>query len=397
MGCVYNRGTRALPNYWINWREHGKNRYQRIGEDKALAKSTLQQIEAGIQKKKLSRRYGIETEAPPDVPLFGKAADKWIELRSAIGPDGQPSIRSWRDDQTRVNLHLRPRFGQRPLDEITVDDVKALIEALRPTHKAQTIRNVLHTLSRLYEDQAKALRLTNPVRQLERSDRRRIGEGWDPKATPWLQSDEQVRRVYLGFPEINPTAPWRPMFATGVFAGLRPGEIRSLQWSDVDFAARLIHVQRSDGGPCKDGESRAVPLSPALASVLLEWKEACPPPADAPGAPCFPCAGHHGRRVCKDSMLAALDGAYSQANAANGEAKLPRLTWYQSTRHSYGGRFVSAGGSLEKLRVILGHSTTEVTLRYGHLVKGQFSEAERELADVQLQPGKVLPLRGRRT
>lgn len=40
--------------------------------------------------------------------------------------------------------------------------------------------------------------------------------------------------------------------------------------------------------------------------------------------------------------------------------------------------------------MILGHSTTEVTLRYGHLVKGQFSEAERELAYVQLKPGKVL-------
>src|SRR5438874_4038099 len=173
MGCVYNRGTKANPNFWINWREHGKNRYQRIGEDKALATSTLKQIEGDLQKKKLSRRYGIETEAAREAPLFGAAADKWIELRSALGPGGQPAIRSWRDDQTRVNLHLRPRFAARPLDEITVDDVKALIEALRPTHKPQTIRNVLHTLSRLIEDQPKALRLTNPVGQLERGDRRR--------------------------------------------------------------------------------------------------------------------------------------------------------------------------------------------------------------------------------
>jgi hypothetical protein len=76
---------------------------------------------------------------------------------------------------------------------------------------------------------------------------------------------------------------------------------------------------------------------------------------------------------------------------------MPRLTWYQATRHTYGGRFVSAGGSLEKLRVIFGHSTTEVTMRYGHLVKGQFSEAERTMVDVQLQPGKVLPIRGRKS
>jgi site-specific recombinase XerD len=92
-------------------------------------------------------------------------------------------------------------------------------------------------------------------------------------------------------------------------------------------------------------------------------------------------------------MLAALDAAYQQANAEGG--KLSRLTWYQSTRHTYGGRFVSNGGSLEKLRVILGHSSSEVTMRYGHLVRGQFTEQERALADVQLQDAKVLPLRKR--
>jgi len=93
-------------------------------------------------------------------------------------------------------------------------------------------------------------------------------------------------------------------------------------------------------------------------------------------------------------MLAALDAAYAEANA-DGVDKLPHLTWYQSTRHTYGGRFVSAGGSLEKLRVILGHSSTEVTMRYRHLVRGQFTEQERALVDVQLHDAKMLLLRRR--
>jgi len=87
-------------------------------------------------------------------------------------------------------------------------------------------------------------------------------------------------------------------------------------------------------------------------------------------------------------MLAALTDAFASA-------KLPRLTWYQATRHTYGGRFVSAGGSLENLRVILGHSSTQLTMRYGHLVRGQFTEQERALVDVQLHDAKVLPLRKR--
>jgi hypothetical protein len=74
-------------------------------------------------------------------------------------------------------------------------------------------------------------------------------------------------------------------------------------------------------------------------------------------------------------MLEALTVAFAAA-------KLPQLTWYQATRRTYGGRFVSNGGSLERLRLILGHSSTEVTQRYGHLVRDQFSEAERPMADV---------------
>ena len=37
-----------------------------------------------------------------------------------------------------------------------------------------------------------------------------------------------------------------------------------------------------------------------------------------------------------------------------------------------------------KLASILGHSTTEVTLRYAHLEPGAFTERERILVDVDL-------------
>lgn len=73
------------------------------------------------------------------------------------------------------------------------------------------------------------------------------------------RSDEHVRRVYNGFPEMSPEAPWRPMFALGVFAGLRPGEIRNIQCGDLNFAARLIHVQRGDHGPVK-GQTWLFPI-----------------------------------------------------------------------------------------------------------------------------------------
>jgi len=74
---------------------------------------------------------------------------------------------------------------------------------------------------------------------------------------------------------------------------------------------------------------------------------------------------------------------------------LPAMRWYEATRHTFASRYVQAGGSLMKLASILGHSATEVTLRYAHLQPGNFTEQERALVDVELAPAKLMPMAGR--
>ena len=46
-----------------------------------------------------------------------------------------------------------------------------------------------------------------------------------------------------------------------------------------------------------------------------------------------------------------------------------------------------------KLAGILGHSATEVTLRFAHLQPGNFTGHERSLVDVRLEPAEVFELR----
>lgn len=181
---------------------------------------------------------------------------------------------------------------------------------------------------------------------------------------------------------MSPTTPWQAMFAVGVFAGLRTGVVQALEWGDVDFETKLIHVSRSVEGPLKDNESRIVPLSPPLARVLQEWRKANPPRKKL----CFPSMGHHGTFV-------KIHTAYKVLHAAQDACKITQLTWYESTRHTFGGHWVMKGGSLEKLRVILGHSTTEVTLRYAHMVPGQFTEGERDLVSASLWDADVIQLK----
>jgi integrase len=174
-----------------------------------------------------------------------------------------------------------------------------------------------------------------------------------------------------------------------------------LEWSDLDFDARTIHVRRSVDGPLKDDDSRIAPLPDTLAAVLTEWRKLAPVGA----AHVFEPTGHggnlrkDGKAYVKEHTLGkALRAAMAGVNAERTQTRLeaiPAVKWCEATRHSFASRYVQAGGSLMKLAAILGHSATEVTLRYAHLQPGNFTEQERAFVDVQLAPSKVLPMAGR--
>ncbi len=60
--------------------------------------------------------------------------------------------------------------------------------------------------------------------------------------------------------------------------GLRRGEMVGLKWEDVDFSEGLIHIRRSlvdmvAGEPKTKGSKKPVPMEPALAHCLSQWKE----------------------------------------------------------------------------------------------------------------------------
>jgi len=99
MPSVYNRGTRAKPNYWVTWFDrNGERHAEKVGPDRVLAKQVAAKLEVA-KADKLAKRFGIDTDAPPAIPTFSEAVAKFIERRSAVGKDGLPMRRSWKDDK----------------------------------------------------------------------------------------------------------------------------------------------------------------------------------------------------------------------------------------------------------------------------------------------------------
>ena len=65
------------------------------------------------------------------------------------------------------------------------------------------------------------------------------------------------------------------------------------------------------------------------------------------------------------------------------------LGWYEATRHTFASQWVMAGGSIEKLKEILGHYSVVVTERYAHLRPDLFSPADLATITLDLAPPGV--------
>ena len=78
-----------------------------------------------------------------------------------------------------------------------------------------------------------------PCRAVPRATRRLYRNAHDSRTTPFLERHEDIRRVFLALEQPHAT-----LFAIGALAGLRPGEVLGLEWTDVDIEGRRIHVRR---------------------------------------------------------------------------------------------------------------------------------------------------------
>lgn len=365
----WGAGTiRQEPNgsWGVRWRENdGRRRYKGGLPSRGLAESLL----AKIVFERTRETAGLPPD-PAGFPFLDDLFKAWIERRKVTHA-------SWRDDQSRWKLHLSPRVGRlRPAD-VTHAVIREVVEdRLTAGLARQTVQHLVRLLSTLFTDLCERPAATgvtvNPVRTLPRSTRRLARPDHHPELVPYLRTMKDVARVYDALPD-----PARAAFAIGAFAGLRTGETLGLEWKHVDLARRRLEiVQRvrwSKLGPPKDG-ARVVPIVDALLPELRRWKLA------TGGDGFLFKAAQPGRRAGKNgtrSQFMRPNSLHEALEPVVKKAKLGPLTWYQATRHTFASQFLIAGGSVERLAVMLGHSTTEVTRRYAHLGAEHITDEDR--------------------
>lgn len=214
---------------------------------------------------------GEQGRSPAAALTVAELADDWLDhLRARVGhrdPRRRVSARTVDLYEQRLRSHIRPRLGSRIAADVTVAEVRRLVDELGHAKLAPaTVTGIVNTLSGLFRFAVKGGQVErNPVRDLDRDDRPGTARTKQPR---YLTVDELER--LLG--EMSDT--FRPVVFVCLYAGLRISEALGLLWRDIDLNAGTLTVSaqlgtRGDRVPPKTPASSAtVPLLPVLAREL---------------------------------------------------------------------------------------------------------------------------------
>ena len=245
--------------------------------------ATLAEAKAWRQEMQVEVRRG-RIGAPSPISV-AEAAREWLDLaergvvRTRSGDQYKPSaLRSY-------NASLRallPEIGHLRLSAVTRNQLQDIVDRLVANGRApSTVRNTLLPLRAIYR---RALTredvLTNPTLKLTlpavRARRDRI-------ARP-----DEAAALITAVPAQD-----RAIWATALYAGLRLGELRALNWTDIHLDNNLIDIQHAWDpiagliDPKSRSGKRRIPLTNTLRTHLLYHRL-----HKATAAPASPSATH---------------------------------------------------------------------------------------------------------
>ncbi len=178
-------------------------------------------------------------------------------------------------------------------------------------------------------------------------------------------SPRELRRLLDGAADMRD----RLVVQIFVYTGLRRAELRQLRWADVDLRRQRLLVRQGKGG-----KQRIVYLPEATIHELAAFQVAGP--AESP----FVFPGRRGRPLSLRAINYIVERVARSAGVATPNPRY-RNVGPHLLRHSFARNWKRAGGSLESLQKMLGHSSLKTTLDvYGTEGQDETEENYRSLA-----------------
>jgi integrase len=255
-----------------------------------------------------------------------------VSFLETYKPESKPSTR--RDREQSVE-HLLVHFGHLTIEQLTTEIVGAYVAAeLKRKMKRKTINCRLATLSTLIKF------ATGEKSKL------RLNIGGRPTKVQSVDPDD-VERLLAACKDDR----YRAVILLAYEAGLRAGEIRGLQWTDVKdgqlTVRRALDKETGESLRPKHDKERTVPLSPRVTEVLAAL------PRRGLWIVCRPdgCALNY------DEVNHAVNAIYARSKVTKPLKPLHCL------RHTFG-TVMARRVTLPVLRDLMGHEDISTTMQY---------------------------------
>lgn len=355
---------------WVEKLASGK--YRGIYRDQAGKRRTLDSTFTH-KARALAAAGGAETEARAAGWRSSDAAKQtWREWCDAWWPTRPVAQSTLLRDESRLRVHLMPRWGDMRLIDITEHDVRSwAVKLIREGRSPATAQRCVFLLSASLKAATKARVLV-------------VNEAADVN----VDRGRETRERYLTRDEVElivdnmPSVRDQNVVYLLATTGMRWGEMAGLHWSRIDLergeftiAETLDDKNRLMIPWPKGKRSRRIKLAPWLLERLGE-----PTPK---GATCQ--VPHVGGGKCPSGLVVATPKG-TPVDAANWRRILDQAVedaglenvWPHLLRHSAASWAIQNGKSLADVGQLLGHRSPATTQRYAHLV----DQASTALSDL---------------
>lgn len=336
MASIYKRGK----VWWLAYIIDGKRIQKSIGHSKKIAELAKSDIEVKIAK----RRAGFFVS---DKKLSDYIPQFLAHIRVHVKPS--TALR-----YVQITNHLSDFLD-------TLEDPPAKLSQITPPiieqyklHrlgfvKPQTVNYELTCLHHFfrYAMEMKYIQ-SNPTQEIKKIRKPQR------KAPRFLTREEITKLLTKASPSLNNII--RFLLNTG----LRWGELRSLEWEDVNWNEKVIHIRIKEDWSPKGGE-RKVPMNDVVISIIKSL----------PRREDFVFTTKTGSQVRQQSTWTSFKLACRKAGIENATL--------HSLRHTFASHLVMAGVDLTTISKLLGHKDISTTMIYSHLSPNHLQQAVEKL------------------
>ena len=351
--------------FYVSYKADGKKVWEKAGWS---SEGYSAKVAADLRAERVrSVRHGDEIPRKKKFPLFGDVATKYLEWARAN------KTRTGDDDRGWYEKHLKERFAEKRLNEITPFDLERVkADLLKAEYAPATVRHVLATVRQIY-NKAKAWKLyagPNPVAGVKLP----VAKNARERFLSFTEADlllAELKKRKRASPDLHDLA------LLSLHTGARFGELVALRARDVNIETRMITFLDT-----KNRRPHHVYLTDQALAVL-----AARLPSDA-SEYVFKSRGGKKIKQVTRTFRRLADKLFNK-----GVTDRRQRVTFHSLRHTHASWLALEGETVQTIAELLGHRTLEMAKRYSHLTPDHKKRAvlnlERAFAEGKKNTKKV--------